>query len=181
MGIRARAAALAAAALLGLALLGGCGGGVEYAEELTAVAPGSLAVSEIVHSLMKSTDNVQFVRLDSDAVSSYYSYEEGTVEEAAVYISTDSARADEIAVFKLAPGRDGAQVIDAVNSRVRSKEQSFRNISPAEYEKLTSAVSVNISGYVVLAVTAHPDTARAMIGELFYGLGSAAEEHNAGA
>ena len=169
MTVRMRAALLAAAAALSLAFLGGCGGSdAQFAYEMTAVAPGSLQVSQIAQSLMKSADNVRFIELEADSISSYYSYDAETVEEAAVYISADSSLADEIAVFKIAPGGDDAQVIAAVNSRIQSKERSFRNISPTEYDKLSNAVSVNISGYVMLAVTAHPDTVQSVIKELFY-------------
>ena len=169
MTVRMRAALLAAAAALSLAFLGGCGGSdAQFAYEMTAVAPGSLQVSQIAQSLMKSADNVRFIELEADSISSYYSYDAETVEEAAVYISADSSLADEIAVFKIAPGGVDAQVIAAVNSRIQSKERSFRNISPTEYDKLSNAVSVNISGYVMLAVTAHPDTVQSVIKELFY-------------
>lgn len=141
----------------------------ESAYTMTAISRGTLQVSEIAHELVDSTaTDVSLVRLDDSAIPSYYSFDASLVEDAVVYMSANSSCADEIAVFQMAEGEDETPVISAVNSRVQSKERAFRNISPTEHEKMRNAVQVNISDYIVLAITPYPDTARSVIAELFY-------------
>lgn len=148
---------------------GGCAAprGIESASD-AVIAPGSLSVSDIAASLVAADSDARLVRLDTASIASYYPYDSSAVAQAEVYISADSSKADEVAVFEIAQGQDDSEVVKAVNARVQSKERSFRNISPSEHAKLRTAISVNISGYVVLAIMANSESARSVITDFFY-------------
>lgn len=163
-------ALLLALAVTSLGILGGCSGARDFeAQPMTAVAYGSLDPTEIAQELVKSAaTESKMVNLDASSIPSYYSFDNALVEEAVVYMSADSSCADEVAVFQMVEGADESPVIMAIDSRMQSKERAFRSISPTEYEKLLDAVQVSVSGYVVLAITSYPDTARSVIAEMLY-------------
>lgn len=168
VGVRMLLAAMAGVMALGV--LSGCSSSQDSGMyEMTAISHGALQVDEIADALLEGAAlNGAMVCLDFDSIPSYYSFDPGLVEDAVVYMSANSSCADEIAVFEVTAGQDESDVITAVNNRVLSKARSFRDISPTEYEKLRKAVQVSISGYIVLAVTSHPETAQSVIAELFY-------------
>lgn len=155
-----------------IGMLGGCSSSDDFAannQEMTAVAYGTLQAEQIADALLQTVaPDANMIRLEESSVPSYYSFDEGLASHSCVYISTNSNRADEVAVFELAEGKDASPVVAAVNERVQRKERAYRKISPAEYEKLRTAIQLNISGYVVLAVTSNSDVARGVIADLFY-------------
>lgn len=160
------------AGVIFVCLMNGCSGSVDMAAmgEREPVSHGALRASEIAEALVENTAaGVGLVCLDDVSIPSYYSFDPELVEDAAVYISANSSCSDEIAVFEVAAGKDETEVLTAVNNRMLSKTRAFRDINPTEYDKLRAAVQVNISGYIVLAVTAYPETAQSVIAELFYG------------
>lgn len=153
-------------------VLSGCSSSlnIEAMREQAPVSHGMLQASEIAEALVENAaTGAALVCLDSVSIPSYYSFDPELVEDAVVYMSANSSCSDEIAVFEMAEGKDETGVLTAVNNRVLSKARAFRDINPTEYGKLRTAVQVNISGYIVLAVTAHPETAKSVIAELFYG------------
>lgn len=172
MRVRFKALLCFTASLIFAGILSGCSSSlnIEAMREKTPVSHGTLQVSEIAETLVENTaTSVSLVCLDSASIPSYYSFNPELVEDAAVYISANSSYSEEIAVFEMAEGKDETEVLTAVNNRMLSKTRAFRDINPTEYDKLRNAVQVNISGYIVLAVTAHPEMAQSVITELFYG------------
>lgn len=172
MKFRFKALLCFTAGLMFAGILNGCSSStdMEAMEKQEPVSHGMLQASEIAEALVENTaSGVSFVCLDAASVPSYYSFDPELVEDAVVYMSVNSSYSDEIAVFEMAEGKDETEVLTAVNNRVLSKARAFRDINPTEYDKLRAAVQVNISGYIVLAVTAYPETAQSVIAELFYG------------
>lgn len=172
MKFRFKALLCLISSLIFVGLLSGCSSSlnIEAMREQAPVSHGTLQAAEIAEALVENAAaDVVLVCLDDVSIPSYYSFDPSLVEDAAVYMSANSSYSDEIAVFEVAEGKDETEVLTAVNNRVLSKARAFRDINPTEYDKLRAAVQVNISGYIVLAVTAHPETAKSVIAELFYG------------
>lgn len=172
MRLRFKALLCFTAGLIFAGILSGCSSSpnIEAIRDKTPASHGTFQASQIAEALVENTTTgVSLVCLDSASIPSYYSFDPVLVEDAAVYISANSSYSDEIAVFEMAEGKDETEVLAAVNNRMLSKTRAFRDINPTEYDKLRNAVQVNISGYIILAVTAHPETAQSVIAELFYG------------
>lgn len=140
----------------------------ETASIQAAPEVASKSAEDVAQVLLDAIAARNMVQIDPRNTTNYYGVDMQYVSDSVIYVSAVSSYADEVAVFKLADGSDGRNVLTAVNERVASRERAFRELSPSEYDKLANAVSINNSGFVILAVSEKPEAVRAAVEILFY-------------
>lgn len=149
-----RTAAVAAAAMLSLSLLGGCSGnsGVTNLDEE--------ALAEELKSTVAFEDQLEPV--DEDLALSLYGLTDEQVDSMEVYMGT-GAKAEEIAVMEAAEGTDVSVLEEAANHRVESLRTDFVDYIPEEMPKLEDPVIVTSGDYVILCVSGDNEGAQKVI------------------
>jgi len=100
--------------------------------------------------------------LDLDILDYLYEVSEDDYEKAAVYCSS-GATADELAIFKTKDEKAAERILEAVQKRIDSQINGFKNYVPAEVPKLEKAYTNTYGSYVLLCVSTDSEAANKII------------------
>ena len=96
-------------------------------------------------------------------MSLHFVLKDTEVADFAYLVSDTEGDADEIGIIQASSKESIASVKNAVGEHISLKESSYRSYSNTEYEKLSSSIILEKSGYVFFAVCDQPEKA----GKLF--------------
>lgn len=120
---------------------------------------GEALVSELLEKA-QFTDSLD--RLDDKTVPVLYGVDAADYTAAIVYAGT-GATAEEIAVFTCADEAAAGRVLTAVQARVNSQIEAYKNYGPADTLMLQDAVVRQSGVYVVMVVCGDSDTAAKIV------------------
>jgi hypothetical protein len=153
---------VAAAAVLAMAFLTGCGSSAADAENAVTVDIGTVA-DTLVNGIEYADELTQ---LTEDELSYYVTIEDGVT--GVMYMSNGST-AEEVAVFE-APDSSTARLMkEHVEEYLADQRDSFEKYIPEEAERIDDAVVQQNGNYVVLCVSGDSDKAKTLISEAFNG------------
>lgn len=129
----------------------------------------SPAPSAITEKIQKEITFPEMLEVKSDRLSKYYTLPEGTkTESSSVYISSSSASACEVAVFKAGDSAGAEQIKKAVDARAKQKADVFQNYgTPQEYKNIQDCVIEVKGAYVFFAVSPDSTKARSLFDGFF--------------
>ena len=140
-------------------LLSACGAEAEPAKEP--------APSEITSAIMAEIEIPSAVEKDMDSVGAYYDVDTAQTEALSVYICGSGAYPDELAVFKMSSPEQAQSAADAVQKRLDSQIELYRDYTPNEMYKLDGAEVTVKGSYVMLFVCSDDQRAREIAENLF--------------
>lgn len=114
----------------------------------TEVSTGVIA-SAIVDKLALE----DMAELTDAQVARHYAVDLDLLNDQTVYIDASGSRADEVAVFEVSENEKASAVLTAINDRLSQKLRAYEDFSPAEYEKVKNAFSVQVGKDIVLVVS----------------------------
>lgn len=124
----------------------------------------SINLKDVANEIVsKGSFDSSLVELNEDEIKSFYFYEAGLVEEAIVYISTQTT-ADEVALFKTDKVEE---VKKAIVERVQNQVSTFGSYFPEENPKLENAVILVKNDIVIFVASKDPKQIQEMIEKLF--------------
>jgi hypothetical protein len=152
----------AAAAVLAMAFLTGCGSSAADTEPDSAVTADIGTVAETLVNGIEYED--ELTQLTEDELSYYVTLEDGVT--GVMYMSSGST-AEEVAVFE-APDSSTAELMkEHVEEYLADQRDSFEKYIPEEAERIDDAVVQQNGNYVVLCVSGDSDKAKSLISEAF--------------
>lgn len=127
------------------------------------------APSAISAKLQSSIKFPEMLAVTKDRLPLYYTgIDTGKLKSFSVSICSSLASADEVAVFQCASDADAQSVATAVQTRIDSKTDTFKNYgAPKEATDIKSCVYETKGNYVILAVTGDNDKAKTTIDSFF--------------
>lgn len=123
----------------------------------------------ITAKIQKEIRFPEMLEVKPDRLSKYYTIPQDVkLDSLSVFISSSSASASEVAVFKAGDSADTKKIKQAVDARVKQKAGVFQDYgAPQEYKDIQDCV-VEIKGpYVFLAVCPDSAKARSIFDEFF--------------
>ncbi len=130
------------------------------------IAPGcanndttTLTCDQMAAELITALQIPYVQKVSGDEVRTYYDFEAEEGQDLAVYISTSGNAADEVAIFSYTDSRSKSAVIDAIDERMSRKKIEFKELSPAEYEKLQKSAVVERGHYIFFVVCSQSNKA----------------------
>ena len=151
--MKIRAIATAAALLLGVSLLAGCG------------SKKAMNTEEVSGRLLKEiTYQDSLSPMDLDTAGMFLNLSGIDVKSAAIYESSGWT-AEEIIVMECASSADADKAKAMMEARVMEQQTNFVDYVPEEMDKLNAAVIVESGNYAVLSVSDEPEKARSILSE----------------
>lgn len=157
-------------AIVPVMLLSGCGSTVSESTSDTdsAVAEAKEpAPSDITSAIMAEIEIPSAVEKTIDDVPAYYDVNTDEVDSLSVYICGSGAYPDELAVFKMNSSEAAETAVEAVQKRLDSQSELYRDYTPAEMYKLEGASVTVKENYVMLFVCSDDDRALEIAESLF--------------
>jgi hypothetical protein len=112
----------------------------------------SMDVDSVADGIMKAvTFKDQMSEVKEKTALTIYGLDAASVTKAKVYEST-GATAEEVAVFEGKDEKAAGTVKEAVQKRVETQKESYKDYVPAELEKLKKPLIIEKGRYVVLCV-----------------------------
>ena len=125
------------------------------------------APSEITSAIMAEITIPSAVEKNADSVGDYYDVDLTKTESLSVYICGSGAYPDELAVFKMKSADDTAAAQAAVQKRLTSQIELYRDYTPKEFYKLEEAKVITKGNYVMLFVCEDDTRADTIANSLF--------------
>lgn len=94
---------------------------------------------------------------------------EALISNMSFYISKTESNADEVGVFKLKDNANITQVVDAIAAHLKQREQGFKNVDQAGYDKIQKSVLTSNNGYVLVVVCNSPEIANQIFNDMVRG------------
>lgn len=125
------------------------------------------APSEITSAIMAEIEIPSAVEKDKDSVGAYYDVDMEQTEALSVYICGSGAYPDELSVFKMSSPEQAQSAAEAVQKRLDSQIELYRDYTPNEMYKLDGAEVTVKDSYVMLFVCSDDQRAREIAENLF--------------
>jgi hypothetical protein len=127
------------------------------------------APSAISAKLQSGIKFPEMIAVAKDRLPLYYTnLDTSELKSFSVYICSSLASADEIAVFQCDSDADADKAKAAVQDRIDSKADTFKNYgAPKEYTDIKNCVFETKGNYVILAVTGDNGKAKTTIDSFF--------------
>lgn len=132
----------AAALMLCLLLLAGCGSSEAIAEP-----------SEIAAQLKSySSESANWVEIEKTKLSSYFGFSEEILSDFSVHINSSEEYFDMIAVFKLSDTSSRDDVMKGISFMATNTEANYKIASEAQSDKITNKIVAEVRDTVILCV-----------------------------
>ena len=141
--------------------VGGCQRSPSLSEAAQIRTSQTIEVSaaDITTDIQNRLNITDMVSVSRENLASYFNIYVDDIEDYSFLVSSSESKADELAVFKSSNSDSVAEIKTAVSNHILSKEDSFKNLDPVEYQKVKDAVLVDYDQYVFLAVCNDPESA----------------------
>lgn len=139
---------------------GGCRRSPSPSEaQVYATRAADIPAADITADIQNRLNITDMVSVPRENLASYFNIYVDNIEDYSFLVSSSEGKADELAVFKSTNPDSIIEIKAAVSNHILSKEDSFKNLDPIEYQKVKAAVLVDYDQYVFLAVCSDPEGA----------------------
>ncbi len=119
------------------------------------------ATLEVADAIKASTKFDELIALTDDNIGrKYYGIDLEEIEEYTVYVCSNAAIGDEIAVFKMHEKDDVEDMLETVRLRKQDREEQLVDYAPAEADKVKNAVISSNGNYVYFIVSSDKTVAK---------------------
>lgn len=135
--------------------------------ESEAADSGSIDIKAVLDSVMSETGMTSMTEVGEDRIGNYLEADTSQLESFSMWICGSGAFADETALFVLNNEDYAADLEDALNKRLETKTNDYKDYKPEECPKMDSAVIKTNGKYVFFAVSSDNDRAEQIFDENF--------------
>jgi len=112
------------------------------------------ATKEVADAIKESAKFDELLELTDDNIGKrYYGIDLEDIEEYTVYVCSNAAIGDEIAVFKMKEADDVEDMLEVVRLRKQDREDALVDYAPTEADKVRNSVVSSNGNYVYLIVS----------------------------
>lgn len=121
--------------------------------------PQDKTPSEITSTIITELKLTDMTQVPENQLSKHYDYPNPLISRMSVYMSTSANSGNEIACFQLYDPNEFLQAEQWIARHIATKAQGFKELNPAEYEKIEN-YRVELHGnYILLVIDDSPETA----------------------
>lgn len=128
---------------------------------------GSIDIKAVLDSVMSETGMTSMTEVGEDRIGNYLEADTSQFESFSMWICGSGAFADETALFVLNNEDYAADLEDALNKRLETKTNDYKDYKPEECPKMDSAVIKTNGKYVFFAVSSDNGRAEEIFDENF--------------
>lgn len=118
-----------------------------------ADSTGSIDINAVLDLVMTETGMTSMTEVGEDRIGNYLEVDTSQFESFSMWICGSGAFADETALFVLNNEDYAADLEDALNARLETKTNDYKDYKPEECPKMDSAVVKTNGKYVFFAVS----------------------------
>lgn len=112
------------------------------------------ATKEVADAIKESATFDELLELTDDNIGKrYYGIDLEDIEEYTVYVCSNAAVGDEIAVFKMREADEVEDMLEVVRLRKQDREEALVDYAPTEADKVRNAVISSKGNYVYFIVS----------------------------
>ena len=112
------------------------------------------ATKEVADAIKESAKFDELLELTDDNIGKrYYGIDLEDIEEYTVYVCSNAAIGDEIAVFKMKEADDVEDMLEVVRLRKQDREDALVDYAPTEADKVRNSVVSSNGNYVYFIVS----------------------------
>ena len=108
---------------------------------LPSCGAAAMSPTEIAEHIRENVDFSELVSPEQDKIfTSFLPIDEALVKDAAVFVSTQDEKSDEIIVIRFASEADFTTVLSEINAHISARAENFSKHSAAEANKLANVI-----------------------------------------
>lgn len=119
------------------------------------------ATQEVADAIKESATFDELLELTDDNIGKrYYGIDLEDIEEYTVYVCSNAAIGDEIAVFKMKEADEVEDMLEVVRLRKQDREEALVDYAPTEADKVRNSVISSKGNYVYFIVSSDKNAAK---------------------
>lgn len=126
-----------------------------------------VTAQEVTSQIIEDLELKDITAVSQDQLVKHYNIPDGLIEDFSIYVSKSANKSFELACFKLLDRKNADQLDQVIAEHITTKGQGFKELNPAEYEKIQSYRVVRKGKFVLMVIS---DNAPAIEKEFFASL-----------